>query len=283
MGIRFLNLNVTERIVSRYNWKKLFDLACNDVYLGVTNWRVWYMLGLHEIRQRYRRSSLGALWVTLNLAIQVSIMTFLLGGLFQQPSHRYMPYISLSLALWGFISSSICESTAAIYGNATTIMQIKRPLMTYIMHTVWRNVIILGHNLGVFLIVGPLFGFYPTFEWLLLIPAFLLNAVVVTWMSLVVAIVSTRFRDVPLIVSNIFSVLIWLTPVMYLPSQLSGNREILLWISPFSHMMQIMRGPLMDEDFSSLSWLVTAGVAVVGWLATLALYTRTRHRLTYWL
>jgi len=269
--------------VTLLNNNRLFDLACRDVVQGIVNWRVWYMLGLDEIRQRYRRSSLGALWVTMNLAIQVAIMTLLLGSLFQQTNNRYLPHIAISLALWAFISGTVCESCSAFYGNSATILQIKRPLTTYVMHVMWRNAIIFGHNFLVFLVAGPISGVYPSFRWLILIPAFLLVSVVTTWMGLIAGILSTRFRDVPLIVVNIFNVLMWLTPVMYLPSQLVGGREILLWINPLSMMMQIMRGPMLGEDFNPAAWGITIALAIVGWAIALAILTRTRHRLTYWL
>lgn len=43
----------------------------DDIGSGLSTWRVWTMLASNDIKQRYRRSSLGQFWLTLSMAILV--------------------------------------------------------------------------------------------------------------------------------------------------------------------------------------------------------------------
>ena len=253
-----------------------------DVAEGVIGWRIWVMLGLHEIRQRYRRSTIGALWVTLNMLVQALIMGYLLGFLFSQRMDKFLPYICVSLSLWSYMATTINECSSAFYGNAETILQIKRPYSTYIFHVVWRNIIIFFHTIIVYLLIAALNGIYPSFSYFWFVPALAVVTFAISWMGLVAALLSTRFRDVPLIVSNLFAVLIWLTPVLYQPGQL-GDKQVFLLLNPFYSLMEVMRNPLMNQPVSLHFWLIAIAVGVVGWGGAVLLFARSRHRIAYWL
>src|SRR4029077_11802271 len=38
-----------------------------DLARGVSRWRLWLLLGLNDIRQRYQRSRVGQFWITLSM------------------------------------------------------------------------------------------------------------------------------------------------------------------------------------------------------------------------
>src|SRR2546421_1850097 len=80
-------------------------LALHDLADGTRNWRIWYVLGLSELRQRYRRSILGPFWITISMGVQVTVMGFLLAFLFGLPIDRYFPFLCISIVTWTFLSS----------------------------------------------------------------------------------------------------------------------------------------------------------------------------------
>jgi hypothetical protein len=68
--------------------QRQISLALEDLVKGVRHWRIWYILGISELRQRYRRSTLGPFWITLSADIQVAVMGLLLAYLFSIPIRR---------------------------------------------------------------------------------------------------------------------------------------------------------------------------------------------------
>src|ERR1700742_4695296 len=46
------------------SWSRAFD----DMREGLRSWRLWTHLGWNDLRSRYRRSFLGAFWITIATA-----------------------------------------------------------------------------------------------------------------------------------------------------------------------------------------------------------------------
>lgn len=259
------------------------ELALRDLVEGTLKWRVWYVLGASEVRQRYRRSMLGPFWVTLNMGIQALIMGFLLSFLFKMELGRYLPYICIGLVTWAFISSSVIEGANCFISQSGMILQMKRPLWTYVMLVLWRNAIVYAHTIVVFVIAALAFTIYPSEKYLFIPAGLLLLVVNVGWIALVAGLFSARFRDVPPLIQNGFNVLIWLTPVFYLPTQLGPRARLIIDLNPLTYVLEVARAPFLNEVPPASTWLAAFGVAVFGWILAFALFVRARPRVAYWL
>src|SRR5436309_590988 len=118
------------------------DLALSDIAQGAVAWNVWHLLAMQELRQRYRRSTLGPLWISISLGIQVAVMVFLVAILFKQEFHKYMPYATLGLILWNFISVSLVEGANCFVSASPYLLQMKQPLFAFVVHVLWRNLVL---------------------------------------------------------------------------------------------------------------------------------------------
>lgn len=273
----------TEPVRMRFATSKQISLALKDLRDGTHNWLVWYVLGVSEVRQRYRRSVIGPFWVTISMGIQAVAMGFVMAVLFKIDVHRFLPFLCISLVTWNFFSNVLIEGSNAFISMGQVILQIKRPLWTYMMLTIWRNAIIYAHTVLVFLVAALVYDIYPSTTYLMIPLGLLLLLLNVGWMGLAAGLISARFRDVPLMILSAFSVLVWLTPVYYKTEQLGPKARFLIELNPLTYVMEVARAPFLNEVPSTLAWSVAAGLAVIGWVATFALFVRTRPRLTYWL
>ncbi|MGY9005595.1 MAG: ABC transporter permease, partial [Alphaproteobacteria bacterium] len=168
-------------------------------------------------------------------------------------------------------------------GAASFIMQVKRPLSIYVAETVWRNVIVLAHNAVIYVVIAFIFGVVPHKAAIILFPLGLFMVVMcVSWIALVVAVVSVRYRDFPMIVGNMFTALFWLTPIMYFPSLLR-DKQYLLNFNPFTHLLALVRDPLLGQVPPMMSWIVVGVMILVGWTFALFFFSRFRKRIVYWL
>jgi ABC-type polysaccharide/polyol phosphate export permease len=217
------------------------------------------------------------------MGVQAVVTAFVLGFLFKQPVERFLPFICLSLVVWNFILNTVNEGASAFIGCGELITQVKRPFSVYILQTLWRNLILGAHTIVIFLIVACIFQLWPGPTYILFLPGLLLLLLNVGWMSLFCAIFSARFRDVPMLVANLFTVLFWLTPVVYAPDQLGGLVHSLVQLNPLTYIMEVVRAPLLLNAPSALNWMVAIASAIAGWIMTFALFSRTRHRIAYWI
>lgn len=259
------------------------EKAVQDVWAGLHAWRLWCLFGLNDVKMRYRRSTLGPFWATLSMGIQILVTGFVMTYLFHTTIQRYLPFIAISLIIWNALTTIVSDASQAFIGSADLILQVKRPLFVYLFQVVWRNVIVAAHSIVIFFVVAFLFGLFPGPVYILAIPGlvlFFLNAV---WMAGIAAILSTRFRDFPMIVTNVFTALFWLTPIVYDLDQLSGRLERIVTLNPLYHIVEVFRAPLLLTMPTTTNWAVATGSAIIGWSLLILLFARTRMRIPYWL
>jgi lipopolysaccharide transport system permease protein len=256
--------------------------AANDIFSGVLAWNLWHILAMQELRQRYRRSVLGPLWISISLGIQVAVMVFLTAILFQQEFKRYVPYAALGIVLWNFISAAMTEGASCFVAAAPYLLQAKRPLFAFVVHALWRNVVYLGHTAVVYVVVAIVFKVplgWSVFLLLIALPLVVLN---MAWLMLLIGLVATRFRDVQMMLQASLSILFWLTPVIYYPDML-GTHAWIVQCNPLTHLIEIVRAPLLGSAPAAESWFLAIVSALAGWSVAFLMFARFRARVPYWL
>jgi lipopolysaccharide transport system permease protein len=258
------------------------NLAWADIRQGVRSWNIWHILAMQELRQRYRRSVLGPMWISVSLAVQVAVMGILVGTLFKQEFTKYLPYATLGIVLWNFIAQSLVEGANCFVGASVYIMQAKRPLFAFVMHVLYRNLIYLAHTAIIYVIVAVIFSVSLTPATLLAVPALLMLVINMAWIMLFIGVLAARFRDVHMMITSSMTVLFWLTPIVFYPEML-GNHRWIIDLNPLAYLLDIVRRPLMGEAPTGITWLVTGAMAVVGWTVAFLFFSRFRARVSYWL
>ncbi|KAB2698464.1 ABC transporter permease [Ochrobactrum sp. Kaboul] len=259
-------------------------VAIRDIMDALTAYRIALIFGWQDIAQRYRRSRVGAFWLTLNMAVYIGALGLIFGTLFRSNMADYLPHMCAGVIIWGLISSALSEGCTTFSGASGTILQVRLPLFTHIMRTLWKNVIIFFHNIVIFPILCLILGRQLNFYVFLALPGFLLVVLNLTWMMLILATLCCRFRDMTQIVTNLLQICFYLTPIIWTVKTLPENASKLIFeLNPFYHFMQLIRAPLFGVAPELSSWLVAFGLAVVGWSFALVFFGKYRWRIPYWL
>lgn len=261
---------------------KQVDSAVADVWTGISSWRLSHFLAWQDIKQRYRRSTLGPIWMTLSFGVQIFTMGFLSAFLFGSALEKSFPYVCAGMLFWTLITQTINDGATLFVNSARYITQIKCPLTVFLLQTVWRNLLVAGHNVAIYIAIALFFLVAPSPSMVLWPLGLLLVLICLSWMALVSAVISARYRDVPQLIANILQILFWLTPLMYFPEQLHEKRFIADY-NPFTHMIALVREPLLGGEPSLNDWLIVLAIAVVGWIGTFLFFARFRARIVYWL
>lgn len=263
--------------------RPLIDDAVADIFGGLLEWRLWHLLAWQEIKSSYRRSILGTWWIVLSMFLQILTMGFVMTYLFGISIEKHLPYLAAGMIIWGGIIAGIIQEGSGVYvGSAPYILQVKRPKSVYLFKMIWINLIKTAHNLSIYVLLAVIFNVVPTGNSFLLIITIPLSIISVAWIALFLAVLSARFRDVPVMVGSLMGVLFWLTPILYRPEML-GSKRFIVDFNPLSHVLELLRAPLMGGAPTVTNWLVVIGFSVVGWIFTLLFFARFRARIPYWL
>ena len=263
--------------------------AFGDLADGWGQRQLWGHLGWQDIRQRYRRSVLGPIWISITMAVTAVSLGILYAGLFGNDLAVQLPYVLVGFIIWTFISGCIGEGSEVFIANSGLITHLPAPLSVHLYRLLWRHVLFFAHNLVVYLIM--LFIYPPHLTWpdLSAIPAFGLLVVNGAWVALLLGIVTTRFRDLTPITQSVVALAFYLTPIVWTYETLTTSsnptvreRAALVEFNPFFHFLEILRRPMLGEPQLWHSWFVVLGITVVGWAVTLVALRRYRARIAYW-
>lgn len=253
-----------------------------DLLAAFRAWPLWVMLGWNDIRLRYRRSVLGPFWITLSMAIFIALLGVIYSNIFKMEIRTYLPYLTVGYIVWGFIAQTTNESSGAFQEGERIIRQIKLPYSVFVLRVVWRNFIVFLHTIVIFIPIAVFFDVRPGLVSVLALPGLALVYLNQIWVTLTLAILCTRYRDVQQIVATAVQLILFVTPIMW-PITALGDAAIVAYINPAYHLIDLVRAPMLGQAPSIYSWLVATACAAVGWAAAILLLHRASRRLVFWL
>jgi ABC-2 type transport system permease protein len=265
---------------------KTLTKAWGDLSSGFARRELWLHLGWQDIKQRYRRSVLGPIWITIATGTTAVAMGGLYSKLFHLQLAEHLPYVTLGLIIWNLINASILEGADVFIANEGLIKQLPAPLSVHVYRLVWRQIILFGHNIVIYLIIAAIYPKPWSWADLAVIPALGLIVLNCIWVSVVFGILGTRYRDISPLLFSIVQLLFFMTPIIWnentLRNQGAGQWAKIVELNPLLHYLDIVRAPLLGAQQDLRHWIVVLVLTVIGWtLATLAL-RQYRARVAYW-
>jgi lipopolysaccharide transport system permease protein len=256
--------------------------AVADIVEGVALWRLATTLGWLDIRLRYRGSMLGPFWLTISTGVMVSALGILYSKLFHMDIQDYLPFLALSQILWAFLSTMVGEACSTFIEMVSLIRSIRMPAFLFAMRVVWRNILVLAHNVVIIVGVFVVFRIWPGWNGLLVLPGLVLWVVDALALTLLLGGLCARFRDIAPIVNSLLQIAFFLTPVIWKPSQLGEVGRSYLPLNPLFDLLEIVRAPLLGDPLTLTTWggavAFSAVLCGISWM----FFMRVRGRVAFW-
>lgn len=263
--------------------------AWQDLTSGWRQRQLWAHLGWQDIRQRYRRSVLGPIWISITMAVTAIALGILYAGLFGNSLSEQLPYILVGFIVWNFISGCISEGSEVFVANVGLITHLPAPLSVHVYRLVWRQTLFFLHNLVVYAVMLVVFPQELGWSSLMAFPALAVVVFNGVWVALLLGIVTTRFRDLTPITQSIVQLAFFLTPIVWIyddllnsPNPAIAERARFAELNPFLHFLEILRAPMLGQPQELRHWIVVLAITVVGWALTFVVLRRYRARVSYW-
>lgn len=253
-----------------------------DLLSSVSAYQVWSRLGWTDILKKYRRSIIGPFWLTLSTSIYISAIGIIFSEIFETPMQDYLPYLALGLIYWMYINQVISEGAESFINNAHYIKQMPINMAIFPLQVIWRNLIVLIHNMVIFVFVVLLFNvelsWYALFSVLGVI-AFSINGL---FLSLSLACLCSRFRDLHQILLSVMQIAFFATPIMWNKDALLGKRDYVLDFNPFYHFIEMFREPLLGGNISSSTFTFVLSFTAINIILSLVIYKYSFKKISFW-
>ena len=236
----------------------------------------------------YKQTILGPAWILINPLLTTVIFTVVFGGiagLAESGVPSFLFYMAGN-AIWSFFASCITGTANTFVTNAGLFGKVYFPRLTMPISQVVISFINLIIQMVMFFVFWVWFYFfgqeYGTVQmnlWVLALPAVLLLVMVMgLGVGIIVSSLTTKYRDLAIVVS--FGVQLWMyaTPVVYSMSEFAGNSPrlpMLMRLNPMTEPVQVFRYALLGCGEISPAWLLySAVVALVTLAAGVVLFSR---------
>ncbi|MBC7713604.1 MAG: ABC transporter permease [Rhizobacter sp.] len=204
------------------------------------NFRLIVVLTIANLQSRYRNTFYGFLWVLMNPILTYAVQVFAFTTIFQVRFPNYAVYLLAGLFPWMFIVQSVDMCTGIFVNSGSIIKNIPMPPLLLVYVQVLDNFI---NFFCAFLLIIIYNVFFKSLNGLnvlyIVIPTISL-LLATTSMSIFFSLLNVRFRDLKFVVSFIFSLLFYMTPIFYNIAQVPehfrkfiGNNPLYFLLKPF--------------------------------------------------
>lgn len=247
---------------------KFFDLKLKEV------WKYRDLIMMFTKRSfvlTYKQTVLGPAWIFINPFLTSLIYTFVFGGIAGMDTGG-VPQILFYLcsnAIWTFFASCVTTNAATFTGNAGVFGKVYFPRLTTPISNVLSamirfavQMILVLAFLIYFVIIGAV---SPNWLAWLLIPLVLVHlGVMGLGFGIIISSLTTKYRDLSILVG--FGVQLWMyaTPIVYPLSQLGdGIIKKIFMLNPVTTPVEIFRYAVLGQGEIDLVCLVISGVFTI--------------------
>ena len=255
--------------------------ALLDLRDGLLSARIWWRLAVLTVREQHKRSVLGPLWNTVGVLVIVLLFGLLYGSMMGYESRSHLAYVAAGYVLWMFYSDVVIRSGTVFATHGVFIQQMSLPKSVYILRMVAAEFISFMYAFIVVVVPSLLWADLLSWRVFLAFAGFVLILVNVISISMLVAVVALRYRDVAPMVGHIMRPLLFVTPIIWTADKFPERAFFIDW-NPFYHMVEIFRAPLLGKEASIESYAVVFGFTAFTLFLSLFIFIRYRSRIAYW-
>ncbi|MGE9882932.1 ABC transporter permease [Blautia obeum] len=225
----------------------------------------------------YKQTILGPVWLFLNPLISSVIYAFVFGGIagIGTDGIPSLLFYMSGNAIWIFFSGCVTKNASTFTANANVFGKVYFPRLTIPISNVLSSVIQFGIQMLMVLVLLIYYvvagAVHPHWGAWLLIPLVLIHlGLLGLGCGIIISSLTTKYRDLAILVT--FGVQLWMyiTPVVYPLSQLGdGWMKTILMINPVTAPVEMFRYALLGQGtimpgYLAYSWVVTIVVVIIG-------------------
>lgn len=254
--------------------RKWFDLNLKETF----QYRdlIWLFV-TRDFKTRYKQTILGPLWFVIQPLMASVIHTLVFGqiaGLETDGVPQFLFYLAGSIT-WGLFSGCLTATSNTFVANAAVFGKVYFPRLTTPIATAITQAFNFLIQFGIFGVTALVFFFIPgqNFQvtWVAaLTPVLILQLCLLgLGFGIIISSLTTKYRDLQVLVSFGVSLWMYLTPVVYSSNTISGKLYVATMLNPVSPILELFKYGWLGAGatpwlYWGISWITTLAVLLFG-------------------
>ena len=253
------------------NQNKQWDLTITpkDRLLTVDWKEIWryrdmfLLFVARNFRTAYKQTILGPLWFIITPVLSVIVYVTVFGGFANIPTDGVPPmlFYLLGIAVWGYFASCVSATSNSFVSNADIFGKVYFPRIIMPLVAVTTNLMSFAIQLAIFAVLYIYYvatGTELVIHWqIVLFPLFVaMLAFMAVGFGMIFSSMTTKYRDLQIMLAKIISRWGYITPVIYPLSMVSNEKlNLAMSLNPVTPVMEAIKYSLLGQGQFSWLWL----------------------------
>ena len=224
-----------------------------------------FLLAWRDVKVRYKQTVLGAAWALLQPLLTMLVFTLIFSKLGHIPSDD-VPYALFALAAlvpWTFFANGLLLGGSSLVTDVALVTKVYFPRLFIPLGNLLAGLVDFALAFVVLIVAVFVYGRTPPLQ-ILLLPFFIVLLLISTLgVTLLLAALNVRYRDVRYVVPFLTQLWLFATPVAYSTNLLHGAWRNLAALNPMTVVVQGFRWSILDTSVHIGSLLLLSSVGAV--------------------
>jgi lipopolysaccharide transport system permease protein len=202
----------------------------------------------------YKQTIIGPLWFFIQPIFITITYVFVFGKLASIGTDGIPPtlFYLTGIACWSYISDTIIKTSTALKDNSNVFSKVYFPRLILPLSIVFSNFVKLGIHF-ILLFIVFLFYRYTNYKTnislrIFNLPFFIIAMSLISLgIGLIISAITTKYRDLALLISFGLQLIMYATPIIYPLSSLNGKMKTLVSLNPYTFIIEGIRNSLFNS------------------------------------
>ncbi|RXM52012.1 MULTISPECIES: ABC transporter permease [unclassified Chryseobacterium] len=265
----------TETIEANHS---LFDLKLKEV------WRykdLVYMFVKRDFISSFKQTILGPIWFFINPILTTIVYLVVFGAIAKLPTDGAPPilFYLAGVTLWNYFSASLLATSNTFVGNSTIFGKVYFPRLVTPLSIVISNLMRFGVQFLLFIIAWAYYlsqGKIQPNIWILATPFLIvLMAFFALGVGMIFSALTTKYKDLSMLLGFGVSLYMYATPVIYPVSSLPGGFKKLAYYNPLTGIFECFKYAWLGVgDFSPLMLGISTVLILILFLLGILIFNK---------
>ncbi len=245
------------------------EITSKDSLLAI-DWReVWRYRDMfvlfveRNFRTAYKQTILGPLWFIITPVLSVFVYVAVFGGIANIPTDGVpaVLFYLLGIAVWSYFASCLNATSNSFVTNADIFGKVYFPRIIMPLVAVTTNLLSFAIQLAIFAVFYVYYactGANLQIHWqIVLFPLLVvLLALMAVGFGMIFSSMTTKYRDLQIMLAKIISLWVYITPVIYPLSMVTNSKlHLAMSLNPVTPVMEAIKFSLLGQGQFSWAWL----------------------------
>ena len=215
------------------------------------NLYILYTLAHLKQKANVRGTILGYLWWFIEPLMLIALYSYVVGIIFGHTGPDRILMIAIGVTLWKWWSTSLGTATTSFRRYKGIVTQVKMPLPILPISEVFGQTYLFLFGYLLLQTILLFMGFTPDILGLVL--TFITALVLISALSLMLAILNVFVRDTAFLVGFGLRILFYITPIIYSKERVPENYQWLVNFNPLAHLIDMFNVSLLYPEQAVLT------------------------------